>query len=580
MSRFKPRSTSKNYGVKSDFNFLSFRGKIYAAAIVFLIGIFLEGTLVFTLCTTTHDEMQKSYQLWEQSRNKIHKLTALSASLLKRYQTSLAQGTLVATSDLQVKFSREMALVLRHMQDLHRDEKAYRASERLLIRDYHRLDRQMKRDKRSIISPLQYSRMKRLNHQYTLSLKRLEQRLNQSSRNFPAWGYQGWTFLLGLFILSLTATMSGALIFFAVKSIIKPAGLISESLNATKPKRLSVELPEMSQEGLGHFGHILHDSLRHWNTQFLDSKNSIRHFDQLCKESVIEIRKTELFAIQLQKVSEELNDNWNNENQLIESAHSQLSVITNNGEELQKIPQQLAVIYRGLKNQLTVVHDQVQTILSQNFEVDDESIEIADLAKNLDDASVKIKGVISILNDVSERTELLAFNTAIQAARAGDKGLGFGVVAKEIAKLVEYSQKASMQLSNMLNRINGKNEDILNLIHQPSETYSVSFMVCEEVEKSCEELFGIAQTNFANIEKLISVMETLLVQSKQLSGEIRQAIQLTGEDSFGDLDFNLETLDYQLNVKEANRIASRVSENSEQLRTLAETAISEEDFVS
>lgn len=579
MSRFKPRSTSKNYGVKSDFNFLSFRGKIYAAAIVFLIGIFLEGTLVFTVCTTTHDEMQKSYQVWEQSRNKIHKLTALSAALLKRYQTSLAQGTLVATSDLQIKFSREM-MDLRHMHNLYRDEKAYRASERLLIQDYRRLDRQMKRDKLLTISPLQYSRMKRLNHQYTLSLKRLEQRLYQSSRNFPAWGYQGWNFLLGLLILSLTAIISGALIFLAVKSIIKPAGLISESLNATKQKRLSVELPEMSEEGLGHFGHILNDSLRHWNTQFLDSKNSIRHFDQLCKELVTEIRKTELFAIQLQKVSEELNDNLNDENQLIGSAHSQLSVITNNGEELQKIPQQLTVIYHGLKNQLTVVHDQIQNILSQNSEVHDESIEIADLAKNLDDASVKIKGVISILNDVSERTELLAFNTAIQAARAGDKGLGFGVVAKEIAKLVEYSKKASMQLSNMLNRINGKNEDILNLIHQPSETYSVSFMVYEEVEKSCEELFGIAQTNFANIEKLISVMETLLVQSKQLSGEIRQAIKLTGEDKFGNLDFDLETLDYQLNVKEANRIASRVGELSEQLRTLAETAISEEDFVS
>lgn len=459
MSRFKPRSISKNYGVKPDLKFLSFRGKIYAAAIVFLTGVFLEGTLVFTVCIATHDKMQKSYQVWGQ-------------------------------------------------------------------------------------------------------------------------GDQGWTFLLGLLILSLTAIISGGLIMLAVKSLIKPAGLISESLNASKQKRLSVELPEMSEEGLGHFGHILHDSVRHWNTQFLDSKNSIRRFDQLCKELVTEIRKTELFAIQFQKVSEELNDNWNDENQLIGSAHSQLSVITNNGEELQKIPQQLTVIYNGLKNQLTGICDQIRNIISQNSEVHDESIEIADLGMNLDDASLKIKGVVSILNDVSERTELLAFNTAIQAARAGDKGLGFGVVAKEIARLVEYTKKASIQLSNMLTRINGKNEDILNLIHQPSETYSVPFVVCEEVEKSCEELFGIAQTNFANIEKLISVTETLLVQSKQLSGEIRQATQLTGEDTFGNLDFDLETLDYQLNVKEANRISSRVSELSEQLRTLAETAISEEDFVS
>ena len=286
-----------------------------------------------------------------------------------------------------------------------------------------------------------------------------------------------------------------------------------------------------------------------------------------------------MFAIQLQKVSEELNDNLNNENQLIGSAHSQLSVITNNGEELQKIPQHLAVIHDGLKNQLTTVQDQIQNILNQNSEVHDELIEIDDLAKNLDEASAKIKGVISILNDVSERTELLAFNTAIQAARAGDKGLGFGVVAKEIAKLVEYSKKASIQLSTMLNRINGKNKDILNLIHQHSEAFPISFLVCEEVGKICDELFRIAQTNFENIEKLTSVMETLLVQSNQFSGEIRQAILLTSEDNIGNFNFDLETLDYQLNVKEANRIAFKVSELSEELRTLAETVISEEDFI-
>ncbi len=574
MNRFNPRSASKKCGVQSCFNFLSFRGKIYAAASVFLIGIFLEGTLVFTVCRTTHDKIQKSYQIWEQSRDEIHTLEALSASLLEGYRTSLEQASLVDTSELRMKFSKEMVPVLGHIHFLFRDEKGYRASERLLIRDYHRLARQMKKDNLSAISPSQYSRMKRLNRQYILSLKSLEQRLNQSlRRNFPVWGYLGWAFLLGLLVLSLTVIISASLIMRAVKSIIQPAGLISECLDATKQKRLSVELPEMSEEGLGHFGHILNDSLRYWNTQFLDSKNSIRHFDQLCKELVTEIRKTELFAIQLQKVSEELNDNLNDENQLIGSAHSQLSVITNNGEELQKIPQHLRVIHDGLKNQLAAVQDQIQNILNQNSEVHDESIEIDDLAKNLDEASAKIQGVISILNDVSERTELLAFNTAIQAARAGDKGLGFGVVAKEIAKLVEYSKKASMQLSNMLNRINGKNEDILNLIRQHSEAFPSSLLVCEEVGKICDELFRIAQTNFVNIEKLTSVMETLLVQSNQLSREIRQAIELTSEDNIGNLNFDLETLDYQLNVQEANRIAFKVSELSEELRILAETAI-------
>ena len=217
--------------------------------------------------------------------------------------------------------------------------------------------------------------------------------------------------------------------------------------------------------------------------------------------------------------------------------------------------------------------------MSQNYGAHEEFIEVTDLAENLNEASEKVKGVVSILNDVSKRTELLAFNTAIQAARAGDKGLGFGVVAKEIAKLVEYSKKASLQLSDMLGRINSKNEFISNLIHQYSEISTDQGPVYEEVTKIYDDLFRTAQTNFENIEKLTVVMETLFMKSNRLSNEIRQTTRLTSEDNIGNFNFDLETLDYQLNVKEANRIAFKVRGLSEELRTLAKTVTVEEDFV-
>jgi methyl-accepting chemotaxis protein len=464
-----------------SFSWLGFQGKIYAAAIVFGVGILLESALIFTANVTTYHKVQKFYQVQEQTRNEIH--------------------------------------------------------------------------------------------------TKLEHRLNQSSKGSFVLTFPGWALFISLVIIFLVIIIGWGLLASAVRSIIQPARLMSETFDAAKQKVLNIELPDLSQEGLGRFVHILKGSFTNWNTEFQDSKNSICHFDQLCKELVTEIRKTELFAIQLEKVTEELNDNLTDESRLIESAHKQLTVMMNNSEELQKIPQHLTMIHTDLKNQFIVVQEQIQNILGQKYDVHDESIEITDLAANLKETSQKIKGVISILDDVSERTELLAFNTAIQAARAGDKGLGFGVVAKEIAKLVDYSKKASVQLSNMLSRINGKNEDILGLIHRYAETSSDELPVCDQVSKICNDLFRTAQTNFENIEKLTAVMEILLMKSNQLSDEICQTDRIISEDHIGEFDFDLETLDYQLNVKEANRIALNVSELSQQLRTLAETAATEEDFV-
>ncbi|HBF37980.1 MAG TPA: hypothetical protein DDW50_11730 [Firmicutes bacterium] len=570
MIRSNLHSTVKKYKSISYFSWLSFRGKIWTAAIVFMVGLLAEGSIIFIASITSHNQLIKHYQVQEQTLYEIHKLTSISSLSLNRYQTGFTQGTLIETTDIRGKLSKEMM----NLKDLIKDEQTLRT----VVKDYQLLDRQLTLGNQSIISSIQYSRYKKLNRQYEASLVKLRKIKDANNIVFCLVG-QGWSLLISLSIICLTLAISGGVMIAAVYSITKSARLLSETFDGAKQKIFNIELPPVLPEGLENFVQVLKGSLNHWNTQFLDSKNSICHFDQLCKELVTEIRKTELFAIQLQKVSEELTGNFTNQSQLIESAHNQLTVMKNNSEELQKAPKRLTIIHNDLKNELSTVQEQIQNIIAQNHEYHDESIEIADLAENLDVTSEKVKGVISILNDVAERTELLAFNTAIQAARAGDKGLGFGVVAKEIAKLVDYSKKASIQLSDMLGRINGKNEYILNLIQEYSKTYAKQITVNEDVAKICADLFQTAQINFEDIEKLTAVMETICMKSNGLSNEIHQIAKLTSEENIGGFDFDLETLDYQLNVKEANRIALNVSELSEGLRTLAETATIEEDFV-
>jgi hypothetical protein len=127
-----------------------------------------------------------------------------------------------------------------------------------------------------------------------------------------------------------------------------------------------------------------------------------------------------------------------------------------------------------------------------------------------------------------------------------------------------------------LKKINTKNEYILKLITDYSRPSADRTPTYSEVVDICDDIFKIAKSNFENIEKLTQVMEVVYKNSNRLSGESQHISKLTNEENMVNINFDLETLDYQLNVKEANRIASRVSEISEELKTLAETAVSEE----
>lgn len=114
--------------------------------------------------------------------------------------------------------------------------------------------------------------------------------------------------------------------------------------------------------------------------------------------------------------------------------------------------------------------------------------EIGNVKKHLDN----INGVMTFIKDIADETKMLGLNAAIEAARVGDAGMGFGVVAEEIRKLSEESKKTVAQIKELTKQIEASMNETANASQSTLAVTEETSAAVEEVNATIEEMTSMA----------------------------------------------------------------------------------------
>ncbi|MDI7247121.1 MAG: methyl-accepting chemotaxis protein [Bacillota bacterium] len=175
--------------------------------------------------------------------------------------------------------------------------------------------------------------------------------------------------------------------------------------------------------------------------------------------------------------------------------------------------------------------ESVNSVIASMGRIGDTTRAVADRISELDKHSQEIGRILEVIDDIAEQTNLLALNAAIEAARAGEHGRGFAVVADEVRKLAERSSSETKAIAELVARVRQATEKAVTAIDSGLKEVEAGSVLSEEAGKALKEISSNAAEGGQLISRLIESSQALAEASARMEKAIDDIVSVAEENT-------------------------------------------------
>jgi methyl-accepting chemotaxis protein len=327
--------------------------------------------------------------------------------------------------------------------------------------------------------------------------------------------------LVGAIMAILAMIVIGILL---VRNITKPIRELSELSRRIGGGDLVVDIPQVSREDeIGSLGQSLRTMTDSMLTMVKENKESVNLLSSSSAEILAAATQLAAGSVETATAVSQTTSTVEEVRQISESSSAKAKVVADNAQKTTEIAQNGKKALEGIAEVMDNIREKVESI--------------AESVVRLSEQGQAIGEIIASVNDIADQSNLLAVNAAIEAAKAGEYGKGFGVVAQEIKGLAEQSRQATTKVRAILLDVQKGTSAAVMATEQGNKAVDIGVKQSQEagesirvltdsVAEAAQTAIQIAASNqqqMAGISQVTSAMENIKQGSAQTAASTKQA---------------------------------------------------------